>query len=143
MGNCPLNASGVQEYKELLNAPIEGVTVGLVVDEDLMKWEGSIVGVLQSSSNNLTYSKRGTPYDGGIFKFEVDFPSDFPFKPPKWKPAMSFRSVLLAIQDKLYNPKADDPFEPDVAQVLKEDPDKFKATAKEWTKKYAHLTWDQ
>lgn len=30
---------------------------------------------------------------------------------------ISSTQVLLAIQDKLNNPKADDPFEPDIAQV--------------------------
>lgn len=64
-------------------------------------------------------------------------------------------SVLRTIQDKLNNPSADDPFEPDIAavshvrcqsmalasistvesQLLKNDEAKFLATAREWTKK--------
>lgn len=63
--------------------------------------------------------------------------------------------VLRTIQDKLNNPSADDPFEPDIAavsrercqsmpaasttaftlQLLKNDEAKFLATAREWTKK--------
>jgi len=35
------------------------------------------------------------------------------------------------------NPSPDDPFEPDIAALLKNDKTKFLATAKEWTKKYA------
>jgi len=58
--------------------------------------------------------------------------------------------VLTIIQEKLNNPSADDPFEPDIAavslflpndahahafQLLKNDKAKFLQTAKEWTKK--------
>lgn len=44
-------------------------------------------------------------------------------------------SVLITIQDKVNNPSPDDPFEPDIAVLLKNDKAKFLATAKEWTKK--------
>jgi len=70
-------------------------------------------------------------------------------------PSYQILSVLSIIQEKLNNPSADDPFEPDIAavrylitypdqlalihiiQLLKNDHSKFLATAKEWTKKYA------
>lgn len=44
-------------------------------------------------------------------------------------------TVLITIQDKLNNPSPDDPFEPDIAVLLKNDKAKFLANAKEWTKK--------
>ncbi|KAJ3896563.1 ubiquitin-conjugating enzyme [Lentinula edodes] len=44
-------------------------------------------------------------------------------------------AVLCIIQEKLNNPSPDDPFEPDIAALLKNDKSKFLATAKEWTKK--------
>lgn len=44
-------------------------------------------------------------------------------------------TVLITIQDKVNNPSPDDPFEPDIAVLLKNDKAKFLATAKEWTKK--------
>jgi ubiquitin-protein ligase len=44
-------------------------------------------------------------------------------------------AVLITIQDKVNNPSPDDPFEPDIAVLLKNDKAKFLATAKEWTKK--------
>ena len=44
-------------------------------------------------------------------------------------------TVLVTIQDKVNNPSPDDPFEPDIAVLLKNDKAKFLATAKEWTKK--------
>jgi ubiquitin-protein ligase len=44
-------------------------------------------------------------------------------------------TVLGTIQDKVNNPSSDDPFEPEIAALLKNDKAKFLATAKEWTKK--------
>ncbi|EJD05955.1 UBC-like protein [Fomitiporia mediterranea MF3/22] len=114
-------------------------------DDDIRFWSGFIEG------------EDGTPYKGGKFNFEMEFPDDFPFKPPKfkfttriyhpgineegqvcldvlrdaWKPAMTVRS------NKLNNPKPDDPFEPDIALLLKENPTQFILTATDWTKKHA------
>ncbi|KAG6874077.1 hypothetical protein C0995_006934 [Termitomyces sp. Mi166 len=51
----------------------------------------------------------------------------------------AYRAVLAIIQEKLNNPSADDPFEPRIAAVLKNDKNRFLATAKEWTKKYDRL----
>ncbi|PPR04972.1 hypothetical protein CVT24_010430, partial [Panaeolus cyanescens] len=53
----------------------------------------------------------------------------------QWKPMTTLSTVLYIIQEKLNNPSADDPFEPEIAAVLKNDKTKFLATAKEWTKK--------
>ena len=41
----------------------------------------------------------------------------------------------MTIQDKLNNPSPDDPFEPEIGALLKNDKPKFLAAAKEWTKK--------
>lgn len=44
-------------------------------------------------------------------------------------------TVLITIQDKVNNPSPDDPFDPEIATLLKNDKAKFLATAKEWTHK--------
>jgi len=54
-----------------------------------------------------------------------------------WKPSITLSTVLAVVQEKVNNPSPDDPFEPDIAALLKNDKTKFLATAKEWTKKYA------
>lgn len=54
--------------------------------------------------------------------------ADSPADPPRL-------TVLITIQDKVNNPSPDDPFEPDIAVLLKNDKAKFLATSKEWTKK--------
>ncbi|TEB36212.1 UBC-like protein [Coprinellus micaceus] len=105
--------------------------------------------------------KPDSPYKGGTFNFNLTLPENFPFKAPtvtfttkiyhpgineegaicvpvlrdEWKPTVTLTSVLNIVQEKLNNPSPDDPFEPQIAQTLKEDKAKFLATAKEWTKK--------
>ncbi|PIL30523.1 transporter [Ganoderma sinense ZZ0214-1] len=121
------------------------------LEDNMFEWKCSI----KATSNS--------PYKGGTFHFTLTLPENFPFKAPsvtfttkiyhpgineeghicvpvlrdQWKPTVTLSSVLATIQDKLNNPSADDPFEPDIAALMKNDQAKFLATAKEWTKKYA------
>jgi ubiquitin-protein ligase len=139
-----------KELRDIQNNPIEGVTVS-PDDANLFNWKCSIKADPQS------------PYRGGTFSFKLELPENFPFKAPnvtfttkiyhpgineegavcvpvlrnEWKPSVTLSSVLSIIQEKLNNPSADDPFEPDIAALLKTDEAKFQAMAKEWTKKYA------
>jgi len=46
-------------------------------------------------------------------------------------------TILSTVQEKLNNPSADDPYEPEIAAELKNNHTKFLSVAKEWTKKYA------
>ncbi|KZV85120.1 UBC-like protein [Exidia glandulosa HHB12029] len=139
-----------RELAQLEASPIVGVSV--TPDEsNLFNWAGTI----KPSSES--------PYKGGTYKFTLVFPENFPFKAPNvkfttkiyhpgineqgeicvtllkddWKPSISVVTILNTIAEKINNPSPDDPFEPEIAQQLKEDKPKFLQTAKEWVKKYA------
>ncbi|KAG5647136.1 hypothetical protein DXG03_001091 [Asterophora parasitica] len=141
------NSIAAQELKDLTTNPLDDVTVE-PKDDNLFEWNCSIKAAADS------------PYKNGTFHFTVSLPTNFPFKAPlvtfktkiyhpgindegaicvpvlrdEWKPSVTLSTVLVIIQEKLNNPSPDDPFEPDVAAVLKNDKSKFLATAKDWTK---------
>ncbi|CAK5277759.1 unnamed protein product, partial [Mycena citricolor] len=139
-----------KELTDLNKNPLEGITVE-PQDDNIFEWKCSIKAASDS------------PYKNGTFKFNLSLPANFPFKAPtvtfqtkiyhpgineegsicvpvlrdEWKPSITLSTVLSIIQEKVNNPRPEDPFEPDIAALLQNDKSKFLATAKEWTKKYA------
>ncbi|KAF9466342.1 ubiquitin-conjugating enzyme/RWD-like protein [Collybia nuda] len=139
-----------KELRDLATNPIDGVTVE-PKDDNLFEWKCSIKAASDS------------PYKSGTFHFTVILPPTFPFKAPtvtfktkiyhpgindegaicvpvlrdEWKPSVTLSSVLAIIQEKVNNPSPDDPFEPEIAALLKNDKAKFLAMAREHTKKNA------
>ncbi|CAG2182940.1 unnamed protein product, partial [Oppiella nova] len=106
------------------NPPIE-LSVGPVAD-DLFHWEGVLHGPLDS------------PYEGGLFRFRVDFPNDYPNKAPKirfispvfhpnisrngdicvdflqkqWSSAYTLTQAMLSISSLLTDPNTSSPLNP-------------------------------
>ncbi|KAG2116692.1 ubiquitin-conjugating enzyme/RWD-like protein [Suillus discolor] len=139
-----------KELQDITNRPLDGITVEPEAD-NLLVWKCSVKGSPDS------------PYKTGTFHFKIELPTNFPFKAPnvtfltkiyhpgineeghicvpilrdEWKPSVTLSTVLAVIQEKVNNPSPDDPFEPEIAALLKNDKAKFLATAKEYTKKYA------
>ncbi len=132
----------------------EGFTAGPEDDSDMFKWDASIQGPEES------------PYEEGTFNLKIEFPKDYPFKPPKvvfttkvyhpnvkfsdgsgsicldilkdaWSPDISISKLLLEIKTLLKNPNLDHFLEENIAKQIKEDKAAYEQTAREWTEKFA------
>lgn len=140
-----------RELTELRSDPPLNCSAGPVDETDMYNWEGVMFGPADS------------PYAGGVFKVTIQFPADYPFKPPRvifttkiyhpninthgficldilkqnWSPALTISKVLLSVLSMLTDPNPNDPLMPDIAQQYTNDRGTYEMTAREWTQLYA------
>ncbi|XP_030624538.1 ubiquitin-conjugating enzyme E2G 1b isoform X2 [Chanos chanos] len=62
-----------KQLAELNKNPVEGFSAGLIDDDDIYQWEVVVIG------------PQDTLYEGGFFKAHLNFPHDYPLRPPKMR----------------------------------------------------------
>lgn len=142
----------IQEMKELQGSESENITAGPVSDLNIFEWTATLIG------------PEDSPYEGGIFLLSINFPNNYPFKPPKinfntkiyhpninssgaicldilnsqWSPALTISKTLLSISSLLTDPNPDDPLVSHIANTYKTNRIEYNKEAKDWTTKYAN-----
>jgi ubiquitin-conjugating enzyme E2 D/E len=142
-----------KEHKDLQKDCPVSISAGPISEADMFNWQATVMG------------PEDTPYAGGLFWIRIQFPKEYPFKPPllqvatkiyhpninayggimlslvgqDWCPSLSMRTVLLSVCSLLIDPVPEDrpALVPDIAEVFRQDRAKFNETAREWTRKYA------
>ncbi|KAL6122857.1 hypothetical protein NUSPORA_00118 [Nucleospora cyclopteri] len=126
------------------------ISAAPVDPSNIYRWHGIIIG------------PEDTPYEGGVFKLDITFPADYPFKAPRvdfltkiyhcnvhgkhlcldilkgnWSPALTIDKVLISISSLLNEPNANDPLNREAADKFINQKDEYKKIAKDWTLKFA------
>ncbi|XP_028668043.1 ubiquitin-conjugating enzyme E2 L3-like [Erpetoichthys calabaricus] len=140
-------------YKELEEIKKSGMRCFrniFVDDANLLTWQGLLV-------------PDSPPYDKGAFKIEINFPAEYPFKPPKitfktkiyhpnidekgqvclpiisaenWKPATKTDQVIQSLITLVNEPEPEHPLRADLAEEFSKDHKKFIRNAEEHTRKF-------
>uniref|UniRef100_A0A9W3EQN4 E2 ubiquitin-conjugating enzyme n=1 Tax=Camelus bactrianus TaxID=9837 RepID=A0A9W3EQN4_CAMBA len=149
-GRRPRLSDHPQELEEIRKCGMKNFRNIQVDEANLLTWQGLIV-------------PDNPPYDKGAFRIEINFPAEYPFKPPKitfktkiyhpnidekgqvclpvisaenWKPATKTDQVIQSLIALVNDPQPEHPLRADLAEEYSKDRKKFCKNAEEFTKKY-------
>jgi ubiquitin-conjugating enzyme E2 I len=111
--------------------------------------------------------KKGTDWHGGIFKITLEFPKEYPIKPPictfqpplfhpnvyedgqvclsildeeqGWKPQLTVKQILLGIQELLDTPNIDSPAHSEAFMLFKTDREGYNKRIKNQVLKFVDV----
>jgi len=151
-----------KQLKELKTHPVEGFTVDLKDDSNIMEWNVYILGPPE------------TAYEGGVFKASMIFHNEYPTQPPKlkflsefwhpnvyvdgtvcisilhppiddptsgerieerWSPAQSVETILLSVISLLSDPNISSPANVDASVEFRNKPNAYRERIKKTCRK--------
>ena len=143
----------IKEFEDLKQHPIsiDGYTIELFNQTNIYEWKITLLGA------------KDTPYSDGIFLIKLEFPKEYPIRAPKinfltpichmnvcrsngrvgvnfidrWKSKTSVREILTKLYSIFYLVNPDSPFERDLAELYKKDPNLYFLHVKKYTHQYA------
>ncbi|CAG7830170.1 unnamed protein product [Allacma fusca] len=140
-----------KELQDLRSSGIRAFRDVQVDESNILYWVGLIV-------------PDNPPYNKGAFKIEINYPAEYPFKPPKiifktkiyhpnidekgqvclpiisaenWKPATKTEQVIQALVALVNDPEPDHPLRADLAEEFVKDKRKFIKNAEDFTRKHS------
>jgi ubiquitin-conjugating enzyme E2 D/E len=144
-----------REFHNISIDPPITISAGPNSPTDLQSWTAML----------MIPAERPTPYAGGMFAIDVQFPIEYPRAPPKlkfatrifhpnisdageisglrvlnernWSPVTVLQHVLLNLEALLGDPDLEECAEPSAAVAYVEDRAKYEQMARVWTRRYA------
>eukprot|EP00123_Amoebidium_parasiticum_P014128 comp22347_c0_seq1/m.33255 comp22347_c0_seq1/g.33255 ORF comp22347_c0_seq1/g.33255 comp22347_c0_seq1/m.33255 type:complete len:154 (-) comp22347_c0_seq1:462-923(-) len=140
-----------KEYAELIENPLAAYRNLQADESNMFLWSGLLV-------------PDKAPYNKGAYKFIIEFPDKYPFKPPKvvfktrmyhpnidkdgnicmgllkqdaWKPATKVVQILESLANLIDEPNPSDPLDTEIAEIYTQDNKKFMKNAEDHIKKHS------